>query len=168
MKFSARVWRHVPRGAEPLHLGKIFKRSEGRWNVNGEFACLYTALTDAGARGEMAKLAAQSGSIVRPRDLVSIDVELEPVLDLRDEREVRRLSLTAGLPYQPAKLTEDGVAAYRYCHQLATVARGEGYTGLIVPSAAVDGEANLVIYFDVVAPKQVAIDNGPDRVPLDP
>ncbi|MGH9895068.1 MAG: RES family NAD+ phosphorylase [bacterium] len=46
---------------------------------------------------------------------------------------------------------------------VADQARQQGYTGLLVPSAAVPGEVNLVVFFGVVAPKQLEIDDGPDR-----
>lgn len=46
---------------------------------------------------------------------------------------------------------------------IADQARDQGCTGLIVPSAALRGGHNLVIYFDVVAPKHLDIDDGPDR-----
>ena len=88
----------MPPGAEPLHLGRLFRFSEGRWNVRGEYACLYTALTRDGARRKL-----------------------------------------------------DGRA-----------------TPLLVPSGAVSGESNLIVYFDIVAPKQIVIDNGPDRERVDP
>jgi hypothetical protein len=55
-----------------------------------------------------------------------------------------------------------------YCHRLAEEARRQGYTGLLVPSGAVSGESNLIVYFDIVAPKQIVIDNGPDRERVDP
>ena len=120
--FAGVVWRHVPVGAVPLHLGKLFKYSEGRWNRRGEFACLYTALTRVGALAELAKARATAGS-----------------------------------------LATDGDAAHEHCRRLSQAARARGCTALIVPSAAQPGERNLVIYFDVVAPKQVDVDDGPDR-----
>ena len=168
MKVAARVWRHVPPGAEPLHLGRLFRFSEGRWNVRGEYACLYTALTRDGALGELQKARATRGSIVGPRDVVSINIEIEPVLDLRDAEELKALSSAAGVACSPGRLVADGKSAYAYCHRLAEEARRQGYTGLLVPSGAVSGESNLIVYFDIVAPKQIVIDNGPDRERVDP
>ena len=168
MKVAARVWRHVPSGAEPLHLGRLFRFSEGRWNVRGEYACLYTALTRDGVLGELHKAREKRGSIVGPRDVVSIDIEIEPVLDLRDAGKLKALSSAAGVAYRPDRLVADGKAAYAYCRRLSEEARRQGYTGLRVPSAAVSGESNLIVYFDIVAPKQIVIDNGPDRERVDP
>ncbi len=162
--FAGLVWRHVPVGAVPLHIGKLFKYSEGRWNRRGEFACLYTALTRAGALAELAKLRRSAGSIVGTRDLVSIQIRrLEPVLDLTDASIYRATALAAGEQPDASLMTTDGDAAYEHCRRLSEAARDRGCTALIVPSAAQPGEQNLVIYFDVVAPRQVDIDDGPDR-----
>jgi len=162
--FSGLVWRHVPVGAVPLHVGRIFKYSEGRWNRRGEYACLYTALTREGALAELARLRATRGSIVGSRDLVSILVaRLEPVLDLTDPPVYRVTALAAGERPDAALMTANGDAAYEHCRCLADEARRQRCTALVVPSAALTGDRNLIIYFDVVAPKQVDIDDGPDR-----
>lgn len=162
--FAGLVWRHVPVGAVPLHIGKLFKYSEGRWNRRGEFACLYTALTRAGALAELAKVRATAGSLAGARDLVSIQVrQLEPVFDLTDSSLYRATALAAGEQPDASLMTATGNTAYEHCRRLAEAARTRGCTALIVPSAAQRGERNLVIYFDVVAPKQVDIDDGPDR-----
>jgi RES domain-containing protein len=164
MVLRARVWRHVPPGAVALHIGKIWRYSEGRWNRRGEYACLYTALTRVGAIGELGKQRYLYRTGVGSRDLVSIDVHhLEPVLDLTDRPSYESLAVSAGLVPDISLLTDEGDPAYEHCRQLADQARQEGYTGLLVPSAAIAGEVNLVIYFDVVAPKQLEIDDGPDR-----
>jgi RES domain-containing protein len=162
--FRGRVWRHVPPGAAPLHIGKLFKYSAGRWNRRGEYACLYTALTREGALGELAKQRNLSGTAVGDRDLVSIDVGLlEPFLDITDAKAYASLAISAGEIPNESLLTSDTKAALEHCHRLADQARSQGYTGLKVPSAAIRGEVNLVIYFDVVAPKHLEIDDGPDR-----
>lgn len=162
--FRGHVWRHVPPGAVTLHIGKLWKYSEGRWNRGGEYACLYTALTREGALGELEKLRHLYGSAVGERDLVSIDIHrLEPVLDLTDSGTYRKLARAAGETPNSALLTAEGRTAYGHCRRLADQARTEKYTALLVPSAAVAGEMNLVIYFDVVAPKHLEIDDGPDR-----
>jgi RES domain-containing protein len=163
MVFRGRVWRHVPSGAITLHIGKIWKHSKGRWNRLEEYACLYTALTRAGAVGELEKVRYLYGSAIGARDLVTIDVHLDPVLDLTDNSCYEALAAAAGVPPDFSLLTREGDFAYEHCRLLADIAREQGYTGLLVPSAAVHGEVNLVIYFDVVAPKQLDIDDGPDR-----
>lgn len=150
-------------GATPLHLGHLLKYTDGRWNRRGEYACLYTALTRAGALAELARARALAGRAVGERDLVSIDVTVHPVLDLTDADARERAARAAGVPADPALLVADGGDAYDHCRTIADWARGQGFTALLVPSAALPGEANLVIYFEVVAPKQLEIDDGPDR-----
>jgi len=163
MDFRGRVWRHVPPGAIALHIGKLWKHSAGRWNRQGEYACLYTSLTRDGALAELDKVRRLSGSAVGPRDLVSIDIRVEPVLDLTDEATYRAVASAAGETPDPSLLTADTKAAYEHCRRIADQARVNRYTALLVPSAATDNEVNLVIYFDIVAPKQLEIDDGPDR-----
>jgi RES domain-containing protein len=78
------VWRHVPAGAEPLHFGWM-QRARGRWNTQRpRISCLYTAYEDDGALAEYDKLALEPGYARQPRDLVSLQVDVEPVLDLTD------------------------------------------------------------------------------------
>ncbi len=49
-RFRGLVWRHVPPGAEPLHLGWILNATRGPWNTTRpRVACIYTALTPEGA-----------------------------------------------------------------------------------------------------------------------
>jgi RES domain-containing protein len=165
-QFAGRVWRHVPAGAVPLHLGKLWKYAEGRWNRRGEYACLYTALTRQGALAEAARARARYGAAPGARDLVSIDVRLSPILDLTDATEHRRAASKASVSPDAALLVAGGDEACEHCRRLSDWARAEGFTGLLVPSAAAPGEVNLVIYFDVVAPKQLEIDDGPDREPV--
>jgi RES domain-containing protein len=164
MLFTGRVWRHIPAGAAALHLGKIWKYSAGRWNRRGEYACLYTALTREGALAELEKLRLHYGSAMGSRELVSIDIHrLDPVLDLTDLATYAATARGAGEHPNAALLTADGDATLEHCRMVADQARTQGCTGLLVPSAALRGAKNLVVYFDVVAPKQLDIDDGPDR-----
>ncbi|MGH9895069.1 MAG: RES domain-containing protein [bacterium] len=112
MIFRERVWRHVPPGTVALHIGKIWKHFEGRWNRRGEYACLYTALTRAGAVGELEKLKYMYGSAIGARDLVSIDVHrLDPVLDLTDNPTYEALAVSADAFPDASLLTADGQLA---------------------------------------------------------
>jgi len=158
------VWRHVPPGAVALHLGKLWKLSEGRWNRRGDYACLYTSLTRECALAELARARHAYGRAVGGRDLVSIEIHrLEPVLNLVDGKAYRTLARASGETPNAALLTADANAAFEHCRRLADQARRQGFTGLLVPSAALTGATNLAIYFDVVAPKHLEIDDGPDR-----
>ena len=169
MQFHGKVWLHVPSGSEPLHLGKIWKHADGRWNECGEFPCLYTSLTREGALAELRKAREEKGDGQEARDVVSIDVQrIEPVIDLRDDAACEALARAADCKHERALLTEDSKRAFTHCRALGRQARADGYTGMIVPSAAKDGEANLVIYFDVAPSRQVELDTGPERERIDP
>lgn len=159
MRFEGIVWRHVPVGAHPLHVGFILK-AEGRWNRAGEYGCLYTSLSREGARAEyekyLARLNVPHG--LNPRELVTIRVAVEPVTDLTDGR-------SSPLPVDAPFLTGDDARDIEACRSLADYLRSRGVVALITPSAALLGEKNLVIYVDGPS-RQIDLAAGPDRVPL--
>ncbi len=100
------------------------------------------------------------------RDLVSLVVKVEPVLDLTQPDAYQQTARSAGVTAHPAFHSRLADVPYDHCHALAAEARRERFTALLVPSAARDGDTNPVIYFDIVAPRLVELDNGPDRIPL--
>lgn len=160
--FSGIVWRHVPRGANALHLGWIL-RAAGRWNRQGAYGCLYTALTAEGAIAEYRKYMtrARVPRGIGARDLVSIRVNrVGPILDLLDDDWLS----TAGI--DPQVLTSDDPDDIETCRAIADWARSEGNTGLLAPSAALPGARNLVIYIDAPA-KNMDLEDGPDRLSID-
>ena len=64
MTFRGRVWRHVPVGKEPLHLGAILKAGLGRWNiVSPRLPCLYTALDPRGAIADIERRFGDFGAV---------------------------------------------------------------------------------------------------------
>ena len=159
--FSGLVWRHVPRGANALHIGWIL-RATGRWNRRGVYGCVYTALTAGGAVAEYRRYAARVGSAsgAGARDLVSIRVNrLGPVLDLTHAATRARVGVTA------SALTGDGADDLTTCRAVADWARAERYQGLLTPSAADVRSTNLIIYVDGPA-GNVDLDEGPDRLPI--
>jgi len=161
MRFASRVWRHVPASAQTLHVGFIL-RSGGRWNRRGRYGALYTALTPEGALAEYRKYFRQRNMTGRPQtphDLVSIEVDLHPVLDLTDPA-------NGIVDPQAPFLTGDSDEDKDQCHALADAIRAAGYVAVIVPSAAEKGQKNLVIYIDGPA-QQIALDDGPDRIPIE-
>jgi RES domain-containing protein len=159
--FSGLVWRHVPRGANALHLGWIL-RAAGRWNRQGVYGCLYTTLSPDGALAEYRKYiaCAHASRRIDARDLVSIRVNrIGPVLDLMDDEG----RMAAGVELHT--LTSDEHDDVESCRTIADWARSEGYQGLLVPSAALAGETNLVIYIDG-AVSNIDLDDGPDRMAI--
>jgi len=160
MRFQGEVWRHVPAGTFPLHVGYILK-ARGRWNIHNEFGCIYTALTKKGAVAEWHKQLNTAGinpEDVSPRDLVTLVVDVQPVLN----QTTKRGSLVD--PSTPW-LTGDSPADIQKCHDLAEKARQLGFQGLQVPSAALKGEKNLVIYVDGIS-GNLDLQSGKVRIPL--
>lgn len=161
-RFRGRVWRHVPPGAEPLHLGWILRAARGRWNLRRpRLPCLYTSLTPEGAIAELQKHTSEYLAPLR-RDLVSLEVDVAPVLDLTSERVRTRLGVA--LP----DLTGDRTADLAACRALARrhVLHGT-FRAILAPSASLPGAANLMIYVESTGGIRL-LTNGPDRVALTP
>jgi RES domain-containing protein len=157
VKFEGKVWRHIPRGKHALHVGWIL-RADGRWNRSGVYGCLYTARTKEGALAELRKLLARLGEYPKPRDLVSIRVVIDPVVDLTDP---------TSSPVSPDAefLTGDSDQDIEACRELADRMRALGYAGILAPSAAAEGEENLMVYIDGPA-SALELDEGGDRIPM--
>lgn len=160
MRVARLLWRHLPAGAEPLHLGWI-QRARGRWNTQRpRLSCLYTAYTQEGALAEFAKLAAQRPAFARtPRDLVSIHVTVSPVLDLLDAEIQRRYGVTL------ADMTGDGTRHLAACRRVARHVVADGYRAIRAPSAASEGEVNLMIYPESQH-GSLLLSDGPIRLPI--
>lgn len=89
MKFKDKVWRHIPAGAHPPHVGYIIK-ARGRWNRAGEYGCIYTSLTEGGAKAEYRKYLSTAGihelGLLKPHEVVSLIVKISLVMDLTDRK----------------------------------------------------------------------------------
>ncbi len=136
------MWRHLPAGAHPLNAHFIL-HAAGRWNRPGVYGCLYTALTREGALAEYERYlqrAALTG--LKPRELVTIEVTVEPVLDLTDE------AVRAELGLSLETLVGEGAADIEACRDVADWARANGYRAIVAPSAASSGEKILAIYLE--------------------
>ena len=158
MTYEGLVWCHVPAESHPLHLARVLNAA-GRWNEYGRFGCLYLCTEQAGAIAEYRKALA-AGEVEGEHHLVSVQVNrLTPVADLTQP-------FTDFPAVDHRMLTSDDPLALHHCRDIAKVAREAGYTGLLVPSAALQGAVNLVVYFDVGAPAQVDIEDGPHRMPI--
>ena len=161
MRFKGEVWRHVPKGAHPLHTGYVL-RAAGRWNRSGIFGCLYTTLSQEGARAEYKKYLERENSKIskaKPRELVSIKVNINPVLDFTNKK-------SSLVPPSSSFLVGDDPDDLEKCRVLADTARDQGYAAIIAPSAALEGEKILVIYIDGVA-GNIQLDEGGKRLLLE-
>lgn len=156
------VWRHIPVGKEPLHLGWILKGARGRWNTKRpRLPCLYTSLTPQGAIAEFEKHLREYAA-PRRRDLVSLYVKVGPVLNLTSALVRRRVGISLD-----AILGDDagGTAA---CRAIAREHVLDGsYRAILAPSASLDGAVNLMIYVASTSGIQEIAD-GPDRVTITP
>lgn len=148
----------MPAGAQPLHAGWM-QLARGRWNTQRpRIACLYTSYTADGALAEYEKLArTEAGYATRPRDLVSVRVDVEPVLDLTDPEVQARYGITARQMRSPG---------YTPCHRVVNEAvLRDGYRAIRAPSAAVDGVVNLMIYPESQHGR-LRYSDGPDRLAI--
>jgi RES domain-containing protein len=139
--WEGHVWRIVPPRAHALHVGYILK-ARGRWNREGVYGCLYTDLTEDGALAEAVKYLKRAGIAPRfspPRDLVSLRVRLDGVMDLTSASVRRSLGVSL------ATITGDEDADIETCRSIADLARQREHCGILSPSAAPGGATNLNI-----------------------
>ena len=118
--------------------------------------CLYTALDPRGAVAEFEKHQAEFATHAE-RDLVSLDVEVQQVLDLTDVEACRRMGI------DPLALIGDSPSDLAACRDTALRSTSNGGSAIFAPSAALPGAVNLMIYLDSTQ-GIVSISNGPDRV----
>ena len=166
MRFRALAWRHIPRGGQPCHLNWIH-HATGRWNRQGEYGALYTALHPFGALLELSKSlgnAAVNAAMVQPRDLVSVDMVVDDVLDLRHENWI------LAYPGWPTQVLSDSPESYEICRSMADDAIALGVSAIRVPSSLMPGMPPLdnVILFPHTRPAQWSVVDGPDRFEVDP
>ena len=161
MDFEGVVWRYVPRGAHPLHVGFILL-ARGRWNRHDEYGCLYTSLSREGALAEYAKELRRLGiqsSADQAKDLVTLSIGVARVLDLTEVRERDRFGISLDM------LTGDEEDDLESCRIVADLARLAGYNAILSPSASLAGERNLNLYIDGRA-DHLRLMEGPERAPL--
>jgi len=91
---------------------------------------------------------------------VSIDVDADPVLDLRDAGTRRSLGITL------ARITRDDPADLDACRAVADWARGQGYRAILAPSAATKKGTTLAIYLEGPA-DELRLEAGKERIPID-
>ena len=101
-----------------------------------------------------------------PRVLVTADVNVTEILDLR----VSRTRVELGLSLSQIQSTTDDRAAYSACHQVAAAAHQHGFHGLIAPAATALGETLALFSNLLVAAEQPVVTDVTywDQLPADP
>lgn len=172
ISYAGKVWRHVPKGANPLHTYYTSQAHvRGRWNRKRLFGCIYTGLDKDVVRAEYLKASqlkkeqtnlSETNQTAR-RDLVSLLVDISKVLDLKDRSVRDKLGVTVD------DLTGDTPGSRERCRRISEFARRRyhhpPYGAIRAPSAAKARKYNLIIFPDRLQPDDT-IDHGDDRLPL--
>jgi RES domain-containing protein len=146
-------------GLDPLATTGSLKAG-GRFNPPNEFGALYTSLDGKTAAQEVARGLRVRG--VDPEEfpegawwVYELEVKLESVLDLTDSDVLRKSAIAV------SSMTGSNVTSTR---QIATQARQQGYEALLVPSAAVPGSKNLVIFLDRAPSGPIVVSSKPVKL----
>lgn len=164
---DGRWFRHVavPYAATALE----GRRANGRWGTAAGFGVLYLGrpvdsvvveayrhlIDPAEDPDDAAALAAQ----VQPRMLITVDVTVTDVLDLRNPATRAQIGLTLDVLRSP---TEDR-AAYAACQQVAQVAHQLGRHGILAPAATGLGDT-LALFPDLLPPAEHPVRAGDDQL----
>lgn len=140
VRLACTAFRNQPPGFDPRS-GAGARRRGGRFNRPNGFPVLYLALSAETAGAELRRGAQEMGlpiAAVLPRELFQYDVELDRVIDLRDQatRDAVRASLDELLAADRTRSHQIGEAALRL-----------GIQALVCPSATGIGDV-LVVFVD--------------------
>ncbi len=117
----------------------------------GDFEAFYLADTPETALYETEAIFRVSGVVVGvrqpPRVMLSLDCELQHVVDLRESPVLQSLGLTINDLKQPWKLSQAEERPV-LTQRIGSAARAVDIEGLLAPSARVDTGTNLVIFPD--------------------
>lgn len=148
--YEGRAYRHLSVGRHALS-GEGARLNGGRWNPPGSFAVLYLALDVPTAVREFHRLATKHGlnpSNFLPRDLVTYEICLQHVMDLRVEVHARAVALD-----REQMLADDPAA----CQLVGEAAHHAGFEALLAPSATGVGDV-AVVFLDRTLPDSVLRD----------
>lgn len=151
---SGRAWRHMFNGLDP----QLPNTRGARWNPPGT-AAVYLSLeaTTAIAEADHSLNTQPVRPTPRSRELYEVEIELQRVLDLREEGELERLGVdTEALRRHPPDECRavGGAAAWLECD------------GILVASARARG-SNLVAFVDNMDPAATFIIIGRTELPID-
>jgi len=135
-------------------------RYPGRFNPFG-YGAVYVALERGTAIAELKRRAEKLGRELKafaPRALLTLDVALRQVLDLSDATVRAEWDISL----------DDLRTEYDYerCHEVAQVARRDGYEGIRFPSATGEG-VNLAIFYDQLHTGSYVVVQASEELDLD-
>jgi RES domain-containing protein len=153
---SITVFRVLREGLDPLATAGS-RKAGGRFNPPNEFGALYTSLDAKTAAQEVGKGLRARG--IDPEQfpegawwVYEVEVKLESALDLTAPTVLEKSGISA------SSLTGSDLNATR---KIAADARERGYEALLVPSAAVPGSKNLVIFLDLASARPIVLSSKP-------
>lgn len=159
-----RFQRHVSPRQEPLR----GSRAGGRWGPEGAYSVLYLGRpTDSviveAYRHLVETVDGMQPQMVGPRRLVTCEVEITSVLDLRESASREAVGLTIG------DLCSE-VGDYEACHRISEVGHKLGLHGIIAPAAGGLGETLAVFEDRLVEGEQLALieEQAWESLPADP
>jgi RES domain-containing protein len=140
-KVAGQFQRHVSPRQEPLR----GSRAGGRWGPEGAYPVLYLGRpTDSviveAYRHLVEPVEGMQPQMVGPRRLVTCEIEITSVLDLRESATLEAINLTT------ADLRSE-VGDYETCHRVSQAAHKLGLHGIIAPAAGGLGET-LAVFED--------------------
>ena len=127
------------------------RKRGGRYNRKGDFEALYLADTQLTALYETEAIYESAGIVVGarqpPRVMLSLDYDLQRVIDLRAEDTLASLKITADDLKQPWKIAQAEKRPV-LTQRIGAAARAADIEALLVPSARVEDGTNLVVFTD--------------------
>jgi len=138
--------------------GKGSRKHGARWTAPGAFRSVSLGLDAQGAEHEALQRATYygwRGELLKPRLRVAVTVNLHRVLDFTSDASAGRMGVTLRelLGEDWRKVNDAGKESLSQA--LARAAHAAGAEGMLVPSAAVGGASNLVIFVGNVLPESV-------------
>ena len=138
-------WRQAPHGGDPLWLAS--PPSSGRWQVGSNLAAIYLADEEQTAWAEWYRMLAEIGlppTHQMPRDLWRWTVAVSDIADLSSTAKLTKLGLPVPRP---------GRRSWPQFQAVGEELHGEGYRGVLYPSAArPDHQALCLFRENIVIP----------------
>jgi len=129
------------------------KLNGGRYNFIGSFEALYLAPNPFTAIKESLKEFKENSKVFDfkfpPKVTITVEVEVEHIIDLQDGRVIRALGIEEHKLIKPWRYTQDVLGKEAYTQILGRlIYESAKFDGIRYPSAKVSKEYNLVIFPD--------------------